>query len=66
MDDGANEYVEYTFPFFDLDPGEEKWNNKPTYEMDVKWFESYSKSCPYCAVSCGKKANHQNLKSSSK
>lgn len=42
VDDGANEYVEYTFPFFDLDPGEEKWNNKPTYEMDVRWFESYS------------------------
>lgn len=43
MDDGANEYVEYTFPFFDIDPGEEKWNNKPTYEMDVRWFDSYSK-----------------------
>ncbi|KAJ4424282.1 hypothetical protein N0V82_000982 [Gnomoniopsis sp. IMI 355080] len=42
VDDGANEYVEYTFPFFDLDPGEEKWNNKPTYEMDVRWFESYN------------------------
>lgn len=42
VDDGASEYVEYTFPFFDLDPGQEKWNNKPTYEMDVMWFDSYS------------------------
>lgn len=43
VDDGAVEYVEYTFPFFDVDEGQELWNNKPSYELDVRWFESYSK-----------------------
>jgi hypothetical protein len=42
VDDGMAEYVEYSFPFFDIDPGQELWNNKPTYEQDVRWFESYS------------------------
>lgn len=42
VDDGAVEYVEYTFPYFDVDPGQELWNNKPTYEQDVRWLESYS------------------------
>ncbi|PSS03843.1 hypothetical protein BD289DRAFT_420360 [Coniella lustricola] len=39
---GANEYVEYTFPYFDVDPGQELWNNKPNYEQDVRWLESYN------------------------
>lgn len=42
VDDGAVEYVEYTFPYFDVDPGQDLWNNKPTYEQDVRWYESYS------------------------
>lgn len=42
VDDDAVEYVEYTFPYYDVDPGQELWNNKPTYEQDVRWYESYS------------------------
>lgn len=42
VDAGAVEYVEYTFPYFDIDPGQELWNNKPSYEQDVRWLESYS------------------------
>lgn len=42
IDAGAVEYVEYTFPYFDIDAGQDLWNNIPSYEQDVRWYELYS------------------------
>lgn len=42
IDDGAVEYTEYTFPYFDIDAGQELWNGLPSRDQDVRWFELYS------------------------
>lgn len=42
VDAGAVEYKEYTFPYFDIDAGQELWNDLPSRAQDVRWFELYN------------------------